>query len=115
MERVTYAGEQFLTGSDIAHALLDYAAALAAATAAATVAIPTIDLSGRAGTSHVLIGPASQLVLTRIETGLADPTDAELVAQLRRKADELHGRQPAAMPYVDEVAAEDQYYADYGL
>jgi hypothetical protein len=62
MERIHYAGGELLTGSDIADAIVDYAAALAGRSAAASVDIPVRTGTGGVARAHLLIGPASQLV-----------------------------------------------------
>ena len=63
MERIYYAGDQFLTGTDIARALVGYAAALARRGSAAAIEIPVRHATdGQAGTVNFLVGPASQLV-----------------------------------------------------
>ena len=43
MDRIHYAGDSILTGTDIAHAMLEYARALAQVGSSATVEIPTVD------------------------------------------------------------------------
>ncbi|HYP73537.1 MAG TPA: hypothetical protein VEP72_05560 [Microbacterium sp.] len=116
MERVAYAGEQFLTGSDIAHALIAYAQALSAAGEAGAVSIPIVDSRGEPGSAELLVGPASQLIATRLLTDLPDPTDAELLETLRQKTTELQARTaPVAAPYVEQAAAEGWYDADWDL
>ena len=62
MRQIHYAGEDLLTGSDIADALLAYAQALAAHGASDTVEIPVAGADGAVVSSSFLIGPASQLV-----------------------------------------------------
>ena len=67
MDRIHYAGDSILTGTDIARALLAYAQALAVAGTSATVDIPVVnERDGSIGRSELLIGPASQLTGERL-------------------------------------------------
>jgi hypothetical protein len=93
MDRIHYAGNSILTGTTIAHALLDYAQALAQVGASATVDIPTLNDDGTLGRSEVLIGPASQLISTAEESRFDDVTDVALVALMGEEAKRLrqHG------------------------
>lgn len=116
MERVAYAGEQFLTGSDIAHALIAYAQALASVGEAGAVSIPIIDAGGEPGSAEVLLGPASQLIATRVRTDASDPVDAELIETLRQKTAEINARTSSiAAPYVEDPLAIDPYDTAWDL
>jgi len=86
MDRLHYAGNSVVTGTAIAHALLDYAQALAEAGTAATVEIPTVNDDGSRGRSEVLIGPASQLIADSEESPYEEVVDEELVANLLETA-----------------------------
>jgi hypothetical protein len=89
MDRITYAGDSFLTGSEIAHAVLDYAQALAQVGTSGTVRIPTLEDSGNIGHVEILIGPASELVTAEVSTDFEEVTDTELVQRLTEKAGRL--------------------------
>lgn len=93
MDRIHYAGNSFLTGTRIAHALLDYAQALAQVGASATIHVPTLNDDGSPGRSEVLIGPSSQLIASAEVSGNDDVTDDELVARMGDEAKRLrqHG------------------------
>ena len=84
MERIHYAGDELVTGTDIAQALMDYAAVLAQQRTAAAVDIPVKHPDGTIGTASLLLGPASQLVRERIEEPGKEVTDDSLVQRLRR-------------------------------
>ena len=114
MERISYAGEHLLTGSEIAQALVAYAQALADVGQAAAVEIPTVDKHGRPGVAQVLVGPASQLVATEVDMEVPDPQDAGLVEELRARTARLLGHHPAV---ADEPDGEpdDTFYTDYGI
>lgn len=104
MDRVSYVGESLLTGTAIAQALLDYAQALAEVGSSGTVEIPVLDANGNAASARLLVGPASQLVITTIDTALAEIEDAELVAHLESITKELRAiGGPAQHPHVEAV------------
>ena len=96
MERIHYAGGVLLTGSDIADAIVDYAAALAARRTAASIDIPVRTVDGRTARAHLLIGPASQLVTEPIDAadGEDELVDEELVANLRSATTALSSTRP---------------------
>ena len=96
MHRINYAGSSILTGTEIAHALLDYAQALAQADTSATVELPTIDGNGAIGRSEILVGPASQLIADAEDSSYNDLVDDALVARLRKTANDLRAHGVAA-------------------
>lgn len=85
MDRLHYAGDSILTGTDIARAVLEYAQALAQAGTAATVQIPFVTEDGSLGNSDILVGPASQLISNTEEVPYDEVEDPDLVADLKRK------------------------------
>jgi hypothetical protein len=89
MDRIHYSGDSILTGSKIAHALLDYAQALAQVGTSDTVEVPTVHEDGTPGQSNILIGPSSQLISDVETSGFDDVVDDALVADLEGKADRL--------------------------
>ena len=94
MERIHYAGGVLLTGSEIADAIVDYAAALAARRTAASVDIPVRTPDGRTTRAHMLIGPSSQLVTEPIESEQDELVDEELVSSLRNATTALGNTRP---------------------
>ena len=98
MERIYYAGDHFLTGTEIARALVAYAAALAQQGSAGAIEIPVRhEEDGRPGVVHFLVGPASQLVTESVEAvGYAEIDDEPLVARLRALTAELSPMHPVA-------------------
>ncbi|MET3802587.1 hypothetical protein ABID70_002542 [Clavibacter michiganensis] len=74
MHTIRYADGRYLTGDDIARAVVECAQALAReGTAAATVTVPVRLPGGGVGRVAILIGPASQIVVEP-----AGPADDEL-------------------------------------
>jgi hypothetical protein len=96
MERIHYAGDELVTGSEIAEALMEYAAVLAQQGTAASIDIPVVHPDGTVGTASLLLGPASQLVREPIEEPGNEVTDASLVQRLRRLTAALAPKWPVA-------------------
>ena len=104
MQRIHYAGGDLLTGTDIADAIVDYAAALAGRRTAASIAIPVRTATGGVARAHLLIGPASQLVTEAVESEFEELTDEELVGRLRSATTALS----STRPLVGGSATEDE-------
>ena len=94
MQRIHYAGGDLVTGTDIADAIVDYAAALAGRRTAASIDIPVRTATGGVARAHLLIGPASQLVTETVESEFDELTDDELVARLRSATTALSSTRP---------------------
>ncbi|MDD7929366.1 hypothetical protein [Microbacterium thalli] len=102
MDRIHYAGDSVVTGSDVARALLGYAQALAQVGSSATVDIPVVGTDGTQARWEVLVGPASQITSRETDWDGPELRDDVLVARLRRQADQLRNRGTSAA-----VATED--------
>jgi hypothetical protein len=98
MQQITYAGGRFVTGTEIAKALVSYAAVLGQQGRAATVEIPVRhDGSAELRVVSFLIGPASQLVTEEVDAERGDEIrDDDLVARLRALTAELGPMHPKA-------------------
>jgi hypothetical protein len=114
MDRIFYAGESALTGTAIAHALLEYAQALAVAETSATIEIPVLTDEGSPTTAMYLIGPASQIVAETEESTFDELVDEAAMLRLREATDSARrdgaraavaGEQEASGPWNDP----DQY------
>ena len=70
---------------DVCTAIFDYAKALTLAKLADVITVPIL-FNGQRADSNVLISPASQLFCTPAEDHGIDLDDAELVAELARRA-----------------------------
>ncbi|QJU55263.1 hypothetical protein SCB71_19745 [Herbiconiux sp. KACC 21604] len=99
MERIHYAGDSVVTGSAIAHALLEYARALALIEASDTVEIPVVRDDGSVARATMLIGPASQLISESVDDDREELENQALVDDLTRRA---AGAGPAR-PVIDDV------------
>lgn len=94
MDRIHYAGESILTGTEIARALLEYAQALAGAVQSDTIDVPIVSAEGATVAANLLLGPASQL-FTETEPGDGpELEDTALVADLHRRAALLRPSRP---------------------
>lgn len=103
MERIFYAGDSVLTGTEIARALVAYAEALAMKEASATVELPVRLPDGTTGRAALLVGPASQLLSQTEPDGGEEIVDEELVARLRSLAGMLGVSRPRAAEPGDQV------------
>jgi hypothetical protein len=115
MDRIHYAGDSYVTGTEIARALLDFAQALAQVGASATVDVPTLNDDGSPGRSEFLVGPASQLVSRAEESSYDDVIDEELVARLRAEATRLRSYGQASPTAAMADAHKPEEWTDYGV
>jgi hypothetical protein len=111
MQRIYYTNDTLVTGTEIARALLEYAAALARSDSSQTVSIPVRRPDGSTARATLLVGPASQLVAEDLEDGEDfgdEPRDDVLVARLKAMTTELAAPRAistrAAATAPDEVA-----------
>lgn len=75
MKRITYAGGTVETGDAVADALLDYVTTVSQAETNITVDIPVREPDGRIATHTVILGPATQLDVSDIDS--SGPADEE--------------------------------------
>jgi len=83
---INYDGSVIMTGDLIAEALADYAAVLGANGRTDTVHVPTVGADGAIETTTVLVGPASELVLTPAPEDELDLEDQAFIRRLRDAA-----------------------------
>jgi hypothetical protein len=89
---IHYADGRYLTGDDIARAVVECAQALAReGTAAATVTVPIRLPEGGVGSVAILIGPASQIVVEQAGPSEHELRDPDAVDRIR--AVSVHARQ----------------------
>lgn len=80
---IMYAGSEYLTGDEIANALLHYCRALGDEVRAEIVQIPVREPDDTVVTATFLIGPASQIVTKAVHGRGPELEDPQLVARLR--------------------------------
>jgi hypothetical protein len=83
MRSIQYGGDQFLTGDDIADALLAYGRALGDDERAEIIEIPVREQDGTVVSAKFLIGPASQIVAKAVSSSGPEVEDPELVRHLQ--------------------------------
>lgn len=86
MKYISYDGVEILTGDLIADAVLDYAAILGANRRTDTVAVPAVAFDGSITRTTVLIGPASEIVVSDAPDDVLEPEDPAFIRRLRDAA-----------------------------
>ncbi|PZF59475.1 hypothetical protein DEI81_13875 [Curtobacterium sp. MCBD17_013] len=94
MKYIHYDSTSVMTGSEIADAVIEYAAALGAAGGTDTVHVPTFDDHGSVAYATLLIGPASEIVVDDAPDDELEPEDPAFVERLREGARKLSGATP---------------------
>jgi hypothetical protein len=90
-----YAGDEYMTGDDIALALLKYSEALADNETAESVEIPILEADGTRQSAIFLLGPASQIVAKNVDSGHDELLDPAAVEQMQARTRALR---PVGMP-----------------
>lgn len=96
MKQITYAGTSFVTGTDIADALLTLAAALGGSAATASVRVPALAGDDTVTTVDLVIGPASEIVANVVHGTTDELVDEAAVRDLNVRAEALS--RPSAEP-----------------
>lgn len=106
MQIIMYGGDEFLTGDEIADALLAYGRALGDEERAEIVEIPVREEDGSVVSAKFLIGPASQIVSKTVTGRGEELEDQELVVHLQ---DLTRGVESPTGPLLD-VSDDDAAY-----
>ncbi|AKV85562.1 hypothetical protein SOM10_02685 [Microbacterium sp. CFBP9023] len=96
MQKIIYAGDEYLTGDAIADALLAYSRALGDDERAEIVEIPVRENDGGTAVAKFLIGPASQIVSKEAAGEGPEIEDPELVERLRQRTRSIES--PTSQP-----------------
>jgi len=104
MKILSYSGETVVVSDRMGDAVVDYARALAAESAADVVDIPVADGDGTA-TARLLIGPSSQIISIPSHEPDVDLADGDIV-------DELRSRIRALAPERSYAARTDTWHDD---
>ncbi|MFJ4294774.1 hypothetical protein [Curtobacterium sp. NPDC089689] len=94
MKYISYEGVDIMTGDLIADAVMDYAAVLGANARTDSVAVPSVGFDGARIRTTLLIGPASEFVVTPAPDDVLEPEDPDFIRRLRDAA----GRAGVARP-----------------
>ena len=89
MKLLTYGPRSFLVAADLADALVDYAAALAAAGTEDEVAITAIAPDGDHVDVRLVLNSGTSLLAESSGSSLPDPDNGDLVAQVRERIESL--------------------------
>ena len=95
MKLLIYAGDEYMTGDEIALELLKYSEALADNATAESVEIPILEPDGTRQSAIFLLGPASQIVAKNVDSGHDELVDPAAVEVLRARTKALR---PVGMP-----------------
>ena len=82
MKQITYAGKSFVTGTDLADAVMRLTAALGLSHETAGVTIPAMDENGHITTADLVLGPATEVLAIAIASDGEEIVDAQIVAGL---------------------------------
>ena len=111
MRYLRYAGEAFLTGDDLAAAVMRLAEALASQHSTASIRIPVRMPDGATGEASMLLGPGTQLAMTPGPPVERELVDSTVLGEVESRIEQLTGAgQPARDPAVR--AAVDRWYDD---
>ena len=83
MRSIFYAGAEFVTGDEIAAALIDCGRALAEAHLAANVEIPVLEADGSRSAATFLVGPSSQIAVKAYSRAQDELVDSAAVERMR--------------------------------
>jgi len=89
MKQITYAGKSFVTGTDLADAVMRLTAALGLSRETAGVTIPAMDENGHITTADLVLGPATEVLAIAIDSDQEEIVDVEVVAQLDERTRRL--------------------------
>jgi len=105
MKQITYAGTSFVTGTDIADALLALAAALGGSAATASVRVPALAGDNTLTTVDLVIGPASEIVANAVQVAGDELVDEAAVRDLNLQAEALSRPVAEAATTTDSLSA----------
>ncbi|PZE26542.1 MULTISPECIES: hypothetical protein [unclassified Curtobacterium] len=109
MRSIDYSDAHVLTGDAIADAVVDYAAELAHQATAEPVRIPARAADGSVVHVSLLVGPASEIVLSDVPDADGEElVDDETVTEIRRRIMLLREPQPITTRLEDIVAPGDE-------
>ncbi|MFE6254415.1 hypothetical protein [Agromyces sp. NPDC057865] len=115
MHRIHYGAVAYLTGDEIARAVLDYAALLARSGDADVVALPVREPDGSLREVRLVLGAGLPIAATDIGPGNPEELhDDVLIADLdRRAAKRRHTVRSLTTEEMGQLAASDEDFLDY--
>jgi hypothetical protein len=97
MMKLDYAGGEVLVSDALCHALLNYSADIARTGGSENLRIPVLTADGARQFAEVVIGPASQLLATTIDTADVDLQDSVVIAEILGRSASLQPRRVVPM------------------
>jgi len=82
MKQLTYAGKSFVTGTDLADAVVRLTAALGLSHETSAIRIPAMDENGHLTTADLVLGPATEVLAIAVDSDREEIVDAQIVAEL---------------------------------
>ncbi|MET4781211.1 hypothetical protein [Glaciihabitans sp. UYNi722] len=112
MKKVAYGGVSFITTDEAADALLQFAAAAALNDFAEVVHLPAVDEDGRGIIADLVIGPASELLVTPSDSTAPSPDTIEAVNKLHARTVALGASKRVSIGLPIEDTEVDTSYLD---
>jgi hypothetical protein len=88
MKQMQYGDRSWYLGDAAADLVMEYAVAMAAGDTADAVRMNVLDRAYDPATMDVLIGPATMMTATAVMLDVAEPENAYLMGELRRRLDD---------------------------
>jgi hypothetical protein len=89
MKQMQYGDRSWYLGDAAADLVMEYAVAMAAGEKADAVRMNVLDRAYDPVTMDVLIGPATMMTATLVMLDEAEPDNADLMSELRRRLDDM--------------------------
>ncbi|KQM26006.1 hypothetical protein ASL10_11395 [Frigoribacterium sp. Leaf8] len=103
VKRIHYTDEYLVTGDAIAAAVVEYARALAMQNKSDMVDLPGMDRGGVHQRFQVLLGPASQMLVSEEQTDEAEIDDGALVDDIEGRIGRLRGIEPQTAEAAERI------------
>lgn len=103
MKRIHYTDEYMVTGDTIAAAVVEYARALAMKNESDTVDLPGMDRAGLHQRFQILLGPASQMLVSEEQSDEAEIDDPGLVDDIEDRIRRLRRVEPQSAEPADGI------------
>jgi hypothetical protein len=103
VKRIHYTDEYMVTGDTIAAAVVEYARALAMKNKSDMVDLPGMDRTGLHQRFQILLGPASQMLVSEEQTDEAEIDDPGLVDDIEARIQRLRGAEPQSGEPADGI------------
>jgi hypothetical protein len=103
VKRIHYADEYLVTGDEIAAAVVEYARALALQNKSDMVDLPGMDRGGVHQRFQILLGPASQMLVSEEQTDEVEIDEDHLIVDIEARIDRLRRVEPQTSDPTDGI------------